>query len=171
MRKAGLFLLTVILALALFQIRRHFPPGDAKSSVRPLLPAAPDLWLTDLNGNSIHTDGYKGKVVLVNFWAAWCTPCAEEIPQFMELQEKYQTKLQVIGISIDDQESELRSFYKDHKMNYPVIPGDQKTADAYGGVLGLPTTYIIDQENHVRGRQVGATDFQKLEQQISSLLR
>lgn len=169
MRRALLFLLAVILALAIFQIRRHFTHSDSKPPGKPSL-LAPDLSLTDLNGNPVHTGGYKGKVVLVNFWAAWCAPCAEEIPQFMELQAKYQTKLQVIGVSIDDSESELRSFYKGHKMNYPVIRGDQKVADGYGGIPGLPTTYIIDQENHVRGRQTGATDFNKLDQQISSLL-
>jgi len=170
MRKAVLFLLAVILTLAVFQIGRHFTHRDSKASGKPSL-LAPDLSLTDLDGNPVQTGGYKGKVVLVNFWAAWCVPCAEEIPQFMQLQAKYQTKLQVIGISVDDRESELRSFYKDHRMNYPVIPGDQKIADGYGGVMGLPTTYIIDQENHVRGRQVGTTDFQKLDQQISSLLK
>lgn len=89
----------------------------------------------------------------------------------MRLQEKYQNKLQVIGVSIDDNESELRSFYKNHKMNYPVIRGDQKIADGYGGVPGLPTTYIIDQEKHIRGRLVGATDFQKLDEEISSLVK
>ena len=171
MRRAVRFLLAVIVALAIFETGRHLAHRTSGIPSPPPSVAAPDLSMTDLEGNHINTGDYRGKLLLVNFWAAWCVPCAEEIPQFMKLQEKYQTKLQVIGISIDDKESELRSFYKNHKMNYPVIRGNQRIADGYGGVPGLPTTYIIDQEEHIRGRLVGATDFQKLEQQISSLLK
>ena len=171
MGRAVLFLLAIIVALAIFETGRHLAHRTSRIPSPPPSVAAPDLSMTDLEGNHINTGDYRGKLLLINFWAAWCVPCAEEIPQFMKLQEKYQTKLQVIGISIDDKESELRSFYKSHKMNYPVIRGDQRIADGYGGVPGLPTTYIIDQEEHIRGRLVGATDFQKLEQQISSLLK
>jgi thiol-disulfide isomerase/thioredoxin len=126
----------------------------------------------DLNGNRIDLSNYRGKILLVNFWAAWCVPCREEIPQFVMLQDRYGDQgLQVIGISIDDTESELRDFYRKYKMNYPVIPGDQKTADAFGGVLGLPTTFVIDRESKIRARQVGSTNFQALEQQIAPLLK
>ena len=171
MRRAVPFLLAVIAALVIFETGRHLAHRIQAIPAPPPRPTAPDLTMIDLDGNHINTGDYRGKVLLVNFWAAWCAPCAEEIPQFMRLQEKYENKLQVIGVSIDDNESELRSFYKNHKMNYPVIRGDQKIADGYGGVPGLPTTYIIDQEKHIRGRLVGATDFPKLAQQISALLK
>lgn len=171
MRRAVQFLLAVIVALVIIGTGRYLAHRTPTIPAPPPPSAAPDLAMTDLDGNHINTGDYRGKVLLVNFWAAWCVPCAEEIPEFMRLQQKYKDKLQVIGISIDDNESELRSFYKNHKMNYPVIRGDQKIADGYGGVPGLPTTYIIDQEKHIRGRRVGVTDFQKLEQQISSLLK
>jgi thiol-disulfide isomerase/thioredoxin len=171
MRRAVPFLLAVVAALVIFETGRYFAHRTSRIPSPPPSVAAPDLAMTDLDGNHINTGDYRGKVLLVNFWAAWCVPCAEEIPQFMRLQQKYENKLQVIGISIDDNESELRSFYKNHKMNYPVIRGDQQIADGYGGVPGLPTTYIIDQEKHIRRRLVGATDFQKLEQEISSLLK
>lgn len=127
---------------------------------------------TDLNGNAIRLSDYKSKVVLVNFWAAWCVPCREEIPQFVKLQDEYRNQgLQVIGVSIDDTETELRDFYRKYNMNYPVIPGDQKTADAFGGVLGLPTTFLIDRDAHIRARQAGSTNFQALEQQTLALLQ
>lgn len=171
MRRAVLFLLAVIAALVIFETSRHLPHHSTTIPAPPPRPTAPDFAMTDLDGKHINTGDYRGKILLVNFWAAWCVPCAEEIPQFMRLQEQYENKLQVIGVSIDDNESELRSFYKNHKMNYPVIRGDQKIADGYGGVPGLPTTYIIDQEKHIRGRLVGATDFQELAQQISGLLK
>lgn len=162
MRKVAVLIALAGLAIAIYVAHRN-------SLRRSQLPSKQAF--TDLNGNVIRLSDYKGKIVLVNFWAAWCVPCTEEIPQFVKLQDKYRNQgLQVIGISIDDTESELRDFYRKHNMNYPVIPGDQKTADAFGGVLGLPTTFIIDRDGHIRERQVGSTNFQTLEQQVSRLL-
>lgn len=163
MRKLALFVSLAALAAGIYAARHY---GLKRSR-----PAAAEPSLTDLNGNAIRLSNYKGKVLLVNFWAAWCVPCREEVPEFVKLQNKYRPQgLQVIGISIDDTDSELRDFYRKYNMNYPVIPGDQKTADTFGGVLGLPTTFIIDRESHIRGRQVGATNFQTLEQQVVALL-
>lgn len=171
MRRAVPFLLAALVAFGIFEAGRRRAHRNSTTSSPPVSVSAPDLSLKDLNGNRINTGDYRGKIVLVNFWAAWCVPCAKEIPDFMKLEQKYGGKLQVIGISIDDNESELRAFYKNHNMDYPVVRGDQKIADAYGGVPGLPTTYIVDQENHIRGRQVGSTDFPRLEQQVSRLLQ
>jgi cytochrome c biogenesis protein CcmG, thiol:disulfide interchange protein DsbE len=164
MRKLAVFVALAGLAIAIYLGNHH---GFRRSHQTPAQQA-----FTDLNGNVIRLSDYNGKVLLVNFWAAWCVPCREEIPQFIKLQDRFRDQgFQVIGISIDDTESELRDFYRKHNMNYPVIPGDQKTADAFGGVLGLPTTFIMDREDHMRGRQVGSTNFQTLEQQVSSLLQ
>lgn len=165
MRKAVLFILVLVAALAAYQLLHR----RANLSIQPVEPSAPDLSLTDLNGEPVHTANYKGKIVLVNFWAAWCVPCRKEIPDFVRLQEKYPDKVQIIGISLDDSASELRNFYKTQRINYPIVQGDLKIADAYGGILGLPTTYIIDKEGRIRGHQVGSTNFDKLEQQIASL--
>lgn len=167
MRKAVLLVLVAVAALAAYQLLHR----RANVFIQPVEVAAPDLSLADLNGNPVHTSSYSGKIVLVNFWAAWCVPCRKEIPEFVKLQAKYPDKVQIIGISLDDSESELRRFYKTERINYPIIPGDLKVADAYGGILGLPTTYIIDQEGRIRGRQVGSTNFGKLEQQITGLLQ
>ena len=138
----------------------------------PALAAAPELTLTDLRGDALHTANYKGKVVLINFWAAWCTPCAEEVPQFIALQKKYQEQgLQVIGFSVEDDSTELRNFYRKYQMNYPVIPSDLKIADAFGGVLGLPTTFVIGRDSKIHGKHNGATDFAALEQEVVALLK
>jgi cytochrome c biogenesis protein CcmG/thiol:disulfide interchange protein DsbE len=135
------------------------------------LHAAPELSMTDLNGGAVQTSSYKGKVVLVNFWAAWCTPCAEEIPQFIALEKKYQDQgLQVIGISVEDDPRDLRAFYRKYQMNYPVVPSDLKIADAFGGVLGLPTTFVIGRDNLIHGKHSGATDFSVIEQEVVALL-
>jgi thiol-disulfide isomerase/thioredoxin len=138
----------------------------------PLLAAAPELSVIDLNGNTLETANLKGKVVLVNFWAAWCAPCAEEVPQFIALQKKYQEQgLQVIGFSVDDDAAELRDFYRKYQVNYPVVPSDIKIADAFGGVLGLPTTFIIGRDGKVHGKCNGATDFSTLEREVVGLLK
>ena len=139
---------------------------------RASTPAAPALTLVDLGGNRINTSSYAGKVVLVNFWAAWCTPCAAEIPQLIALQDKYRGQgLQLLGISMDDRDSVLREFYRKNKMNYPVVAGSQRDAEAYGGILGLPTTLLIGRDGHIRQKHAGLADFPKLEQEIVELLR
>src|SRR5512146_8718 len=138
MRKLALTVAVAALVFALFFARLHKVARDGgrrpsvkTAQVAPADPAAPQIFLTDLNGDSFNTSSYQGKVVLVNFWAAWCTPCAAEIPQFVAMQEKYrQQGLQILGVSMDDADQVLRKFYREHKMNYPVVAGDQKIADA-----------------------------------------
>jgi len=180
MRSAIVLLAFAVIALGVYLgIHRHggqHPAlaSSAHTSSAPAIPglaAAPDLSMTDLNGNTLHTGKYKGKVVLVNFWAAWCTPCAEEVPQFIALQKKYQDQgLQIIGISVEDDAGELRNFYRKYQMNYPVVPGDLKISDAFGGVLGLPTTFVIGRDNLVHGKHNGATNFSVIEQEVVALL-
>ena len=143
-----------------------------RDSTRFSLRTVPDLSFTDLNGSAIRTADYKNKVVLANFWAAWCAPCAEEVPQFIALQKKYQGQgLQVIGFSVDDDAQELQNFYRKYQMNYPVVPSDIKLADAFGGVLGLPTTLVIGRDNRIHTKHNGVTDFPVLEQEVVGLLK
>jgi peroxiredoxin len=145
---------------------------DSARFSRDSLRTVPDLSLTDLNGSLIHTADYKNKVVLVNFWAAWCVPCAEEVPQFIDLQKKYRGQgLQVIGFSVDDDAQELRSFYRKYRINYPVVPSDIKLADAFGGVLGLPTTFVIGRDSRIHTKHTGTTDFSVLEREVVALLK
>ena len=145
---------------------------DSAQFIRDGLRTVPDLSLTDLNGGTIHTAAYRNKVVLANFWAAWCVPCAEEVPQFIALQKKYQGRgLQVIGFSVDDDAHELQSFYRTYQMNYPVVASDIKLADAFGGVLGLPTTFVIGRDSRIHTKHNGVTDFPRLEQEVVALLK
>jgi peroxiredoxin len=168
MRKAALVIIAAALAFTAYGGIRYFARQSSRTSGSSSLP---DLVVMDLEGRTIRISDYRGRVVVVNFWAAWCAPCAEEIPQFMALQQKYETQgVRVLGISIDDIDTELRAFYRKYNMNYPVIAGDQKTTDAFGGVPGLPTTFIIGRDSRIRGRHVGPTNFQSLEQQVVGLL-
>jgi len=167
-RKAGLVLALAVAVAGVYAARHHY---RSRSVSLPNLPA-PQLSLTDIDGRAVHTSDYNGRVLLVSFWAAWCLPCNEEVPHFVELQQKYQNQgLQTIGFSVDDARDDLRNFYQKFKMNYPVVPADQKTLSAYGGLPGLPTTLLIDRRGRIREKYVGYTDFNKLEQRIIALLR
>jgi peroxiredoxin len=167
MRRVAVVIAAVGLAVAIYY-GTHARHRDTRSSTS----LAPALTLVDLGGNKIDTSSYAGKVVLINFWAAWCTPCAEEIPQFIALQDKYRAQgLQVIGISMEDRDSALRDFYRKYKMNYPVVAGNEKIAEAYGGILGLPTSFLIGRDGRIRAKYPGLADFTKLEQEIIALLR
>ena len=112
---------------------------------------------------------YRGKVVLLNFWATWCEPCLTEMPTFVEWQKQYGSgNFQVIGISMDDAAPEVIATVSRLKLNYPVLMGDEYLGEAYGGVLGLPVTFLIDRDGKIRARYEGASltrinsDIQKL---------
>ncbi len=160
------------LVLGVYLVLHPHGQRDSARFSADSLQTAPDLSFTDLNGSTIHTADYKNKVVLINFWAAWCGPCAEEVPKFVALQKKYQGQgLQVIGFSVDDDGQELQSFYRKYQMNYPVVPSDIKLADAFGGVLGLPTTFVIGRDRRIHTKHTGVTDFSALEQEVVALLK
>jgi peroxiredoxin len=172
MRALKILLALAVLALGVYwgvhRVRRQH--AQLTSGASPA--AAPNLSLTDINGNTLQTANLKGKVVLVNFWAAWCVPCADEVPQFMALEKKYQDQgLQVIGFSVEDDATDLRNFYRKYQMNYPVIASDIKIADAYGGVLGLPTTFVIGRDGKIHAKYNGTTNFAVVEQEVVEQLR
>jgi peroxiredoxin len=132
---------------------------------------APDFARMDLHHAQVHLADYRGKVVLLNFWASWCAPCLLEMPHFVEWQNRYGAQgLQVLGVSMDDDESPVRSLDKKLRLNYPVTMGDVKLGELYGGILGLPVTYLIDRKGVIRARFEGETELQKIENQLKSLL-
>ena len=165
-RKFILPLAIVVVIAALFFVSRRFAPKPSMSG------AAPPFTVTDLQGQKLTLADYRGKVVLLDFWATWCAPCLGEIPDFVEMQQKYGPQgLQVIGISMDDSAKPVRAFYEQQKMNYPVAVGDAKLADQYGGMMGLPITFVIDREGRIAKKFVGATDPARIEQEVVAALR
>ncbi len=132
---------------------------------------APEFVLRDLNHKRLDLKAYRGKVVLLNFWATWCAPCQLEMPRFVSWQSQYGSRgLQVIGISMDDDPAPVRNLCAKLNMNYPVAMGDEKIGELYGRVLGLPVTYLIDSNGEVRAEFRGETDLSAIEKKIKMLL-
>jgi thiol-disulfide isomerase/thioredoxin len=132
---------------------------------------APQVTLTDLSGQKLDLASYKGEVVLVDFWATWCDPCRAEIPHFVQLQDKYRNQgFRVVGISMDDGPRPVREFYEQYRMNYPVAMGNAKLAERFGGVLGLPVSFLIGRDGHIYARHVGETETNVFETEIKELL-
>jgi peroxiredoxin len=136
-------------------------------------PANLDFTLKDMNGQPVNLAAYKGKVILLDFWATWCGPCKLEIPGFVDLQSKYgQAGLQVLGVSVDDTVDKLKPFANQFKMNYPVLQGldHEDIQDAYGPMYGIPTTVLITRDARVCKKHIGLSTIASFEKEIKSLL-
>ena len=117
---------------------------------------APDFTLTDINGDQLSLSDYSGKVIILNFWATWCGPCKMEIPDFIDLQNKYGEDLVIIGVSLDQNGPKaVVPFAKKYEINYPVVYGNGQVVQDYGGVRGIPTTFIIDRDLNIQRKYVG----------------
>lgn len=164
-RKLILAIVVLVVVVGLFLLNRRFSPA-AKNAA-----GAPEFSLTDLQGQKLSLAEYRGSVVLLDFWATWCAPCQEEIPHFIEMQNQFGPRgLQVVGISMDDDAKPVLAFYARHKLNYPVAIGDAKLAEQYGGILGLPVTFVIDRQGRIAKKFVGATDTRLIQQEVQRLL-
>ena len=132
---------------------------------------APEFVRRDLTGHNLDLARLHGKVVLLNFWATWCAPCQIEMPMFARWQEQYRPQqLAVIGISMDDDSEPVRRMIHAQRIDYPVAMGDATLGQRYGGVLGLPLTFLIDRNGIVRAKFQGETDLGKIEASLRSLL-
>jgi thiol-disulfide isomerase/thioredoxin len=135
-------------------------------------PANLDFTIKDLEGKDVQLASYKGKVILLNFWATWCGPCKAEIPGFVELQEKYQKDLVVVGYDVDDTAEKARPFVAEFKMNYPVLLGlgREDVQDAYGPIWGIPASFLISKDGKVCKRHMGIAPKETFEKEIKALL-
>lgn len=116
---------------------------------------APDFSLKSTDGKTINLSDYKGKMVILDFWATWCPPCCKEIPHLVELQKEYKGRLQVIGLDVMEDEATVKDFMTENKINYPVCIIDETLSTLYGGIKGIPTLFIIDKQGKVIKTQVG----------------
>lgn len=163
-RAALLVAAAAVLFAMVLRIRR-----SGSEAARP--PLAPDFAVTDMEGRRLALADFKGKVVLVDFWATWCEPCREEIPALVSLQSRYGPQgLQIVGISLDDDPAPVKEFRERYRMNYPVALGSASLAERFGGILGLPVAFLIDRNGRIRAKHAGPTSPAAFEKEILDLL-
>ena len=165
--------LAVLLAAALYLANRYWiaPLATRQARASGDHPQAPDFTLTDLSGNTIKLAEYRGRVILLDFWATWCGPCRIEIPGFVQLQNRYRDQgFVVIGISMDDGPEPVREFYNEYRMNYTVAMGNDTIGELFGGILGLPTSLLIGRDGRIYAKHVGAMPLSVFEGEIKKLL-
>jgi cytochrome c biogenesis protein CcmG/thiol:disulfide interchange protein DsbE len=171
-RTLGSLLLLSLLLLLLFALIVQVPlVAQTATHAVGVGHSAPNFSRPDLSHRKIVLSSYRGKVVLLNFWATWCEPCLTEMPTFVEWQKQYGSRnFQVIGISMDDAAPEVIATVSRLKLNYPVLMGDEYLGADYGGVLGLPVTFLIDRDGKIQARYQG-TSLPRIHRDIQNLLQ
>ena len=144
--------------------------GNTAESMGP----APTWDLPQVGADRLSSADLAGKIVVIDFWATWCPPCRAEIPGYVELQEAFDDKGVVfVGISLDqgaDADAKVRKFIEQYKINYPIVIGDMKVVEAFGGVVSIPTTFVIDREGQIVRRKVGYKPKSYFEDLLNDLL-
>lgn len=156
-------------ALALVITHTALSNAQADAAKQP----APAWELKDVNGKPVQSADFKGKVVILDFWATWCPPCRQEIPGFISLQKKYgKDGLTVVGVALDAEGAKVVApFIKKNGINYPIVLGDDKVTRAFGGIEAIPTTFIIDREGNIVSKHVGFVPEATFEKEIKPLLK
>jgi cytochrome c biogenesis protein CcmG/thiol:disulfide interchange protein DsbE len=161
--------------------RQPHKGGVTRAANPTVLMAAPDVTLKDLDGKDLSLSQYKGKVVLVNFWATWCDPCRVEIPWLIEMQQKYSAKgFTVLGIAMDEEGAKVVNPFVNKErfdvngaqsqMNYPIVIGNDEAADKFGGLLGYPTSVLVSRDGKVIKRITGIISADEISKAIESQL-
>ncbi|MDW8465823.1 MAG: TlpA disulfide reductase family protein [Chloroherpetonaceae bacterium] len=168
-------LLVAIVATGPTRVRNTGVPASPDLSVSAA--PAPNFTLKTLNGKKVSLSDFKGKGVILNFWATWCPPCRAEIPDMIELQKAYQDKFTFIGIVINDRAEKVAAFVKAQGMNYPVVMGDEKVISDYGKfveggqIRGIPTSFVINRKGEIIEAFVGARDKRTFEAAIQRAIQ
>jgi DsbE subfamily thiol:disulfide oxidoreductase len=146
--------------------------GEAATGLSSKIIPAPSWGLQAVGGNVVHSSDFKGKVVVLDFWATWCPPCKAEIPGFIALQNEYgKNGLAVVGVSVDEGGTAVvKAFAQQSGMNYSVVLADKKTTQVFGGIEAIPTTFIIDREGRIVKKHLGFTEKEEFEKELKPLL-
>jgi peroxiredoxin len=170
--KARVLVPAVVLAASIgITLSARMSPSEKAVNAESAAPA-PEWELKDLDGKAVRSSDFKGKIVVLDFWATWCGPCRAEIPSFVSLQNKYAPQgLVVVGASVDEGGAPtVKQFTQKQDVNYPVVLTDEKVQQAFGGIEAIPTTFIIDRAGRVVKKHVGFADREEFEQEIKALL-
>jgi peroxiredoxin len=167
MRRTSIFTLLIVNAIAAASMGATI--GQKKDDIKP----APDFALKDLSGKTAQVADYRGKVLLINFWATWCPPCRAEMPDLVEWQKQHEARgLQIIGVTYPPHKiNTVRRVAERLNINYPILLGSLRVAADYGVEEVLPVTVIVDREGNIRDRILGIMDDEEFEQKVMPLLR
>jgi thiol-disulfide isomerase/thioredoxin len=153
------------------------PAASAEGANQPVIrfvrnpEPAPPLDGDDILGKPVSKENWPGKVVLINFWATWCPPCREEIPELLQLKKEFKDQLEIVGFSEDDDPpASVLKFARARGMRYPIVMATQEIVDAYGGVPALPTSFLIDTQGRVVQKHAGLYPIQSYRREIRALL-
>jgi thiol-disulfide isomerase/thioredoxin len=144
--------------------------ANQDAAARPVF--APAFSLKDLSGRRVRPDDYKGKVLLINFWATWCAPCLAEMPELVRLQKHFSSRgLQIVGVTCPPQDpAKVRRISRELKINYPILLGGGKAAGEYNVGEVLPTTIVVDREGRIRARILGILEPEEFDEKVKPLL-
>ncbi|MEW6732720.1 MAG: cytochrome c biogenesis protein CcdA [Acidobacteriota bacterium] len=150
----------------------HTPSNNpTETKGLPVLMTAPELSFTDLTGSNVSLSSFKGKIVVLDFWATWCVPCREEVPTFNALKSKYSERgLEILAVAVDSDNEAIKKFIKDYSMQYPVAIGESAQGAQFDPFPGLPKTIIIDRAGRVRAKHLGLAKQEQFEREIEALL-
>jgi thiol-disulfide isomerase/thioredoxin len=172
-RSAALRSIVTSLFLGLFPVLVFAQQSDQQPRIRFVRnpDPAPDFSLTGIDGQPVTLAGARGKVILLNFWATWCGPCRAEIPDLVELQNKYKDRLQILGLVVDDDDPDgIKEFAEKFSINYPVALASDDIRFQYGGIAALPTSFVLDSEGRIVQKHEGLRDPLLYETEIRALL-
>jgi thiol-disulfide isomerase/thioredoxin len=163
------FVVALMLYVGYHRARR---PGGGFTSHLTQSSPAPDFSLESLDGKTTRLSDFRGKAVLLNFWATWCGPCKIEMPWFVDLQKQYGSQgLQIVGVAMDDASKEdIGKFAKDMGVNYPILIGKEAVGDQYGGVPALPESFLIARDGKIMDKIIGLRGKAEIEDAIKKAL-
>ena len=172
--------LTAALVLAVLSVSSGCGTGNNRAGQNAADAVAPPVSFQTLDGHDVRLADYRGKVVLLNFWGTWCGACRSEIPELIDLQQRYQAKgFTVLGVAMRDQRSAVASFVSQRQfdlggrtstMNYPVVMGNLSLEGTFGGFFGYPDTFIISRDGKIVAKGMGVIDEQSTSEVIKKLL-